>query len=378
MNKYRVLCKKERGIMFTKKQKTFCSRPLRENDLLEVSLNSSEDILSPDEHGKGILLSILERMKDLAPMGDDDSRSLWVETLSDDSDDVAWYEITSGSYRDSHYLIISDEDCFSLTIMTGGGMFDSDVDREVDLSDFLTSLSGYISRLVGRIVTSPEKYNRYIEANLPYSKRSGRILRSRRDALIPWMRIQAPEGAVDFVKECVDHEDSPSGVEKMGAKAFLFALKTALDEAGEYWGQFDSLGEYTVGDDDYENCEEIMDWKLSGDYRIRLKKNPEGKRYVSVRCLYEECLDLALEICLSLVRQGFPVMLENPSAILDVLEGKDYIDVYPGACDFDNEIGMSEMILPIQGRMDPEAYDELVEAIEWEPLAQVMANPFRR
>ena len=71
-------------------------------------------------------------------------------------------------------------------------------------------------------------------------------------------------------------------------------------------------------------------------------------------------------------------MLENPSAILDVLEGKDYIDVYPGACDFDNEIGMSEMILPIQGRMDPEAYDELVEAIEWEPLAQVMANPFRR
>ena len=364
--------------MFTKKQKTFCSRPLRENDLLEVSLISSEDILSPDEHGKGILLSILERMKDLAPMGDDDSRSLWVETLSDDSDDVAWYEITSGSYRDSHYLIISDEDCFSLTIMTGGGMFDSDVDREVDLSDFLTALSGYISRLVGRIVTSPEKYNRYIEANLPYSKRSGKILRSRRDALIPWMRIQAPEGAVDFVKECVDHEDSPSGVEKMGAKAFLLALKTALDEAGEYWGQFDSLGEYTVGDDDYENCEEIMDWKLSGDYRIRLKKNPEGKRYVSVRCLYEECLDLALEICLSLVRQGFPVMLENPSAILDVLEGKDYIDVYPGACDFDNEIGMSEMTLPIQGRMNPEAYDELVEAIEWEPLAQVMANPFRR
>lgn len=378
MNKYRVLCKKERGIMFTKKQKTFCSRPLREKDLLEVSLISSEDILYPDEHGKGILLSILERMKDMAPMGDDDSRSLWIETICEASEDIAWYEITSGSYRDSHYLIISDEDCFSLTIVTGGDMFDSDVERDVDLSDFLTSLSGYLSRLVGRIITSPERYNRYIEANLPYSCRSGKILRSRRDALIPWMRIQAPEGAVDFVKECIDNKDSLSGEEKIDAKAFLFALKTALDEAGEYWGQFDSLDENKVEEDDLEHCETIIDRNLSGGYRICPKKNREGKWYISVRCLYEEYIEVFLEICLSLVRQGFPVMIENSSAMLDVLEGKDYIDVYPGACDFDNEIGMAEMTLPFQGGVNPKTYDELVEAIEWEPLAKVRVNPFRK
>lgn len=364
--------------MFTKKQKTFCSRPLREKDLLEVSVSNCEEILSPDEHGRGILLTILERMKDLAPMGDDDSRSLWIETLCEDPGEVAWYEVTSGSFRDSHYLIISDEEFFSLMIVSGGDLLDSDAERDVDISDFLNSLNGYLSRLVGRIRTSPERYNDYIAGNLPYTKRTGKILRSKRDALMPWMKIEASDEAVDFVKDCIAHEDCPSGYDKIETRAFLEALRSAMDEAGDCFHQFESLSHFYSDADDLGEVFPFMDLKLSDGYRLRPKMNREGKWYISVRSCYEEYLDIVLQVCLGLRRQGIPVVIENPSAIASVLSGEDYVDVFPGACDFETEIGMAEMELPSPNReVSPALYSELVEAIEWEGLMPVKNNPFR-
>lgn len=364
--------------MFTKKQKTFCSRPLREKDLLEVSLRNCEDILSPDEHGRGILLTILERMKDLAPMGDDDRRSLWIETLCESHGEVAWYEVTSGSYRDSHYLIISDEEFFSLMIVSGGDLVDSDVDKDVDMSDFLNSLNGYLSRLVGRIKTSPERYNDYVEKNLPYSKRTGKILRSKRDALMPWMRIEVTDEAVDFVRRCVENEDCPPGEDKIGARAFLEALRVAMDEAGEYLYQFESLSEQFSDVDNLGEVFPFMDLILSEGYRLRPKMNLEGEWYISVHCCYEEYLDVVLPISLSLSRQGFPVMIENPSLIADILSGNDYIDVYSGACDFETGIGMAEMELPSpNGERNSKIYEDLVAVIEWKRLNPVEINPFR-
>lgn len=341
-------------------------------------MRTNDDVLSPDGHGRGILLTILERMKDLAPMGDDDRRSLWIETLCEDPGEVAWYEVTSGSYRDSHYIVISDEECFSLMIVSGGALLDSDVDTDVDVSDFLNSLNGYLSRLVGRIRVSPERYNDYIEENLPYSKRTGKILRSKRDALMPWMRIGVPDGAEDFVRNCIAYEDCPPGEEKIGAKTFLEALRAAMDEAGECLYQFEDLSDLYSDEENLGEVFPFMNLRFPDGYRLRPKKNREGGWYISFHCCYEGYLDVALSLCLSLRRQGLPVMIENPSAIAIALSGDDYVDIFPGACEFDTEIGMAEMELPSPNRDVREIlYSELVEAVEWDPITPVKINPFR-
>lgn len=120
------------------------------------------------------LQGILELTGRLAPMGDDEERSLWVE-IPDRRRKTHWYRIrTCKVYNEYIGLLITDGRWSAATFCNDTGRYgtmDADEWEEMVIEDLLTD----IESLVSQILNDPDKYNRHVEDCLPKQMRMGRI-----------------------------------------------------------------------------------------------------------------------------------------------------------------------------------------------------------
>lgn len=153
-------------------------------------------------------------MRRLKVMGDDERRSLWLEIHlpgrryywgedKRDRNGNIWYWISTGNYRGFHYLLLGDNRhrCIDLRSQPYVGEVRNPEHIYTDVREPLLRLEEYVKRIVDAVCVAPDKYNEYIEENLPYWKRHGTIRRSVLNGICPlYRRVENPEAEVELLE----------------------------------------------------------------------------------------------------------------------------------------------------------------------------------
>lgn len=154
-----------------------------------------------DDSSLAVMLRIEKTMQRLKVMGDDDRRILWIRIKAParyrygilDDQKFYWCQLLTAHYEDLHYLILENPDgwrrqlvlCNNQTTLRKRGK----TEHTVDVKDGLLLLEEYVTALVDSICKNPDIYNSYVEKNLPYGLRKGRIRRSDLNRLLPDYKI---------------------------------------------------------------------------------------------------------------------------------------------------------------------------------------------
>ena len=172
---------------------------LKYNDLKYLMALDGHDLFNGvivDDASLAVMLRIEQTMQRLCPMGDDSIRWLWIEIKAPgkrnrfeetDANDNYWYQICSAHIKDFHYMQISNREGKFIYMQSSENIFNERVADEYyeALSEPLKKIEKYISALVDHICENPDEYNNYVEKNLPYSKRDGRIRRADLNRICP-------------------------------------------------------------------------------------------------------------------------------------------------------------------------------------------------
>lgn len=157
--------------------------------------------VAPDDPSLEVMLRIEKTMQRLKVMGDDDRRILWIRLKSPDRyrygivDDQKfyWCQLSTAQYEGRHYLILDNPDGWGnrLVLMSchNASRLRNVPDYEVEVMDGLLLLEEYVTALVDSICKNPDIYNAYVEKNLPYGLRKGRIRRADLTRLLPDYKI---------------------------------------------------------------------------------------------------------------------------------------------------------------------------------------------
>lgn len=187
-------------------------KELKYNDLKSILCHNHNLIgIVVDDASLEVMLRIEKTMQRLKVMGNDARRILWIEIKAPgkrnrfeetDTNENYWYQIYSAHFKKFHYILISNREGKFISLQSAkyiGG------ERIVDvyygaLSEPLKKIEKYISALVDHICENPDEYNNYVEKNLPYSKRDGRIRRADLNRICPIYRtFENPQHVVDIV-----------------------------------------------------------------------------------------------------------------------------------------------------------------------------------
>ncbi|MBQ7750476.1 MAG: hypothetical protein IJR77_04530 [Bacteroidales bacterium] len=181
------------------KKKTFCSGALRLSSLSGILTNDPLETVIPDGIGRRILLSIQETMRQLAPVGDNDRRTLWFEVLGRGKNpEVMWLEVSFSIYRDFHYMLLSDGRSEYHAVMNRSDSADEPAAGygTEGLTRSLSCLFGYLQDLIRKIAADPQAYNKYLEDNFPWALRTGGINVQELDRIFGRRIVDAEERAV--------------------------------------------------------------------------------------------------------------------------------------------------------------------------------------
>ena len=187
-------------------------KELKYNDLKSILCHiRTYNGIIVDDASLEVMLRIEKTMQRLKVMGTDARRILWIEIKAPgkrnrfeetDTNENYWYQICSAHFKKFHYILISNREGKFISLQSAkyiGG------ERKVDvyygaLSEPLKKIEKYISALVDHICENPDEYNNYVEKNLPYSKRDGRIRRADLNRICPIYRtFENPQHVIDVI-----------------------------------------------------------------------------------------------------------------------------------------------------------------------------------
>ncbi len=167
-----------------------------------------------DDASLEVMLRIEKEMHRLKVMGDDERRSLWIEIHlpgrryywgedKRDRNGNIWYWISTGNYRGFHSLLLGDNHhrCVDLRSQPFVGEQRNPEHIYTDVSKSLLRLEEYVRVIVDAVCMAPDKYNEYVEENLPYWKRHGTVRRSVLNGICPlYRRVENPEAEVELLE----------------------------------------------------------------------------------------------------------------------------------------------------------------------------------
>ena len=167
-----------------------------------------------DDASLEVMLRIEKEMHRLKVMGDDERRSLWIEIHlpgkryywgedKRDRNGNIWYWISTGNYRGFHSLLLGDNHhrCVDLRSQPFVGEQRNPEYIYTDVHKPLLRLEEYVRAIVDAVCMAPDKYNEYVEENLPYWKRHGTIRRSVLNGICPlYRRVENPETEVELLE----------------------------------------------------------------------------------------------------------------------------------------------------------------------------------
>lgn len=167
---------------FNDQKKFYRQNALTQSDILYLPDSRGLDVTAVSGKCADIVRSIHDAMGRLAPMGDDERRSLWFEVKGKRWE---WYRLSVSTYKDRHYLYITGDSYDHHVFCDKEDCNSRHCFYEDELAGIFSKIEKYAAGLVDNILSAPEQYNSYVEKYLSYNRREGLIKRSVLNSLIP-------------------------------------------------------------------------------------------------------------------------------------------------------------------------------------------------
>ena len=358
-----------------------------------------------------LLNKILDQTDRLAPMGDDEMRTFWIEVPGERCE-PAWFRIrTCRVYNGYIGLDILEHRDMAYTV------FYKDDRRGITSSDywnkFLSMFLDDITHLIDYIVENEDDYNAYVDARLPKQLREGKIRRRKLVELLPdyKLNVELPDVARQALTALIG--DRTPTVGKMTIREFCKWYRIAYYA---FMGTEESAESAKMSDMEFYNTRSVccrgvfdnyeFDFDSEKDY-LEFAKDHYSEIGLS-RCdiagvhiapdqwkigvggSYSSSTGPVLNIVAALYKAGAPLYLYNPVRYLAALDETDYFAVKPNIYhDYlnsnDDDCGGS-VNLPFTDEITEDSSGEdslwtmkkLTEVIaetQWKPLLSVRKAP---
>lgn len=401
------------------------SAPILDNFISKAQYHP--DLLSQEE--KDALLSIIEKLQCVAICGNDECRELWltiergsIEDFGDyndylengiveNRDDfeklwkdeypdlVKWYLLSVKHYNEECFLFIDSK--LTLHIKKGA----SNITESINLQ-LISWIDQAVSKCLDWLKSDTTGYNEYINQHLPYTKRTGRILRQDYWNIDPkekeWMLKGLAANDIDTLKiivELSENDEQTIFPEKMTSGILFDCCKIGYD-ANNYpydaelkpvdlyckFADGRDFGLTKLIPDSPQAFEEWFDkreWQFGHPWEVCRGGNSTHISLYVDKQANEWKLSLAgksrgriaetVRFAIALYSHNIPFKLWNATEILAMVSGADYIgivpeEVTPVYCHSyfpkeDHIIGF--MNLPTENR------DKVVDIAYWYPLNKI-------
>ena len=377
-----------------------------------------------DDTALEVMLRIEKTMQRLEVMGDDEQRWLWIELKAPgkrnrmeeaDKNGNYWYKVLTANYEGFHYMVISNGqwryvDLRSATYV-GGERIPNVWHGNVSKS--LLKLEKHITALVDSICENADKYNSYIDKNLPFSKRNGIIRRADLNRICPVYRtFENSQHVVEIVKKT---NSLPLwSADKMTLRTYIhvwrilyevyrtkdnynpapksdFANKSDVEVFMRYNSKgreiegldLDSEQDYLKWEDENSSFH-CMDVAYARIHLYAYKKKDYWGKNVSVAddhwffslsfSVYGYSNDV-VNMLEALCDAGVGVVCDESERLLRIAEETDYVGITPGPNKYSHnkKVG-NEITLPyVHDDITTQQVAEVIAATEWEPLRKVEA-----
>ena len=382
-----------------------------ENILLLMKSNHWGEILLTGL-SLSLLRTILEQTARLAPMGDDEVRTLWVDVKGKDGR-IYWFRFRTWVYRDTIGLDILDEREMSITSLTNKDSLQPYYDYDY-LETFLSQLLDDLTALIDDICKDTSSYNEYVEKNLPKQLRSGRIPTEKLVELIPEFKLPVLEPGVARQGLIALIGNRTPTLKRMTIKEYCKWYRIAFNAFHSHEETEDEQLNYSDVEfyDRHSTC--CPNAISSGGYDINSEKDfiafakdhygeiglsrcnvfgrligPEQWK-IDIDSSYSAYTGQVLNIVAAMYKAGAPLYLHNPADFLAALDGTDYYAVKPNVYhDYRHSNGekcgasfvipfpdeIADDLPPEETTWTKERLEAVIEATEWNPLAKVKKNP---
>jgi len=395
-------------------------------DLLLQKAKAQPIVIKPDE--KALLMKMLENVKSIAVSGTDDYRHFWfyldrgkirdygsfaeyrqdgvVDTreefkelwLCDYPEEKHWYHFETNEYNGEYYFYIDSKLTFHISKDKPNKYY-----GEIDNSQLLSLLSNLAETYCQWIVEDNAGYNRFINLNLSYQRRKGKILRKKYREISSYDKKMITKGItkkdIALLKKIV---------EQSGNDYQLSPMKTMTSgKFFEYCRMGYDANNYFKRQPDISNSDAYRAFSDGRDEDLR-KLNPDSEKefrqwyfdrgrggghpwevcrggnstHISLYVQHEEAgwwLRLAgssstrvnetVKFALALYKNQIPFKLSDASEILNMVTGEDYIgivpkEIFPRYC---HSLFPDERIIDFMN-LGWEDTNKIIAAAEWYPV----------
>ena len=352
------------------------------------------------------LQGILELTGRLAPMGDDEERSLWVE-IPDRKRKVHWYRIrTCKVYNEYIGLLITDGRWSAATFCNDTGRYgtiDADEWEEMVIGNLLTD----IENLVSQILKDPDKYNRHVEECLPKQMRMGRIPRRSLEEIVPDFSLDIADSDLTRKALIAVRDGKTPTLKSMTIREFCHWYRVAFQafhKIRQGTGTMDDLHYYAthcfcnpdiITNMGYDPDSEKDFIRFATDHygEIGLTRcDVRGMRVangwkISIDASYYIFTEKLLDMIGALYAAGAPLYVHDPERLLAVIDKTDWFAIKPNTYrnyrSYDDTDCGGSLALPLddevpdddvdadESRWNKARLEAVIAAAEWQPIPQV-------
>lgn len=357
------------------------------------ALTQSDIQYFPDSRGlevtvvSGTCAYIIRRihgaMSRLAPMGDDERRSLWFEVRGKGWE---WYRLSVSTYKDRHYLYITGDTYDHHVFCDKEDCNSHHCFYEDELVGIFSKVEKYVVGLVDNILSASEQYNSYVEKYLSYYRREGLIKRSILNSLIPDNRYDGID--IPRVINLYENLFEPTQFSEMTLRCYMHYWRIAYEAVyGKMSGndievfRHSSKG-YEIKEYNLDSEDDFRRWKNDvSPYhgfdvvyaRVHLYPtytNGQWHFYVGTGSYWN--LDDCFRAVVGLSDAGISVELGEVDHVLGILKETDYVEITPYAYRYmqGDDIG-SQMKLPYAYEVDKKVIKKIIANTNWNKIERV-------
>lgn len=364
-------------------KKLYRQNALIQSDIFHLPISRFLDVTVVSGKCAESIRSIHRAMGRLAPMGDDERRSLWFEVRGNRWE---WYRLSVSIYKDRHYLYITGDTYDHHVFCDKEDCNSHHCFYEDELIEIFSKIEKYVVGLVDNILSDPEQYNAYVDKYLSYYRRGGLIKRSILNSLMP---DNSYEG-IDLQKVIRIYETllEPTQFSEMTLRRYMHYWRIAYEAVyGKMSGddievfQHSSKG-YEAREYNLDSEDDFRRWKSDvSPYhgfdvvyaRVHLyPKYTNGQWHLYVGTGSYWNLDDCFRAVVGLSDAGISVELGEVDHVLGILKETDYVEITPYAYRYmqGDDIG-SQMKLPYAYEVDKKVIKKIIANTKWNKLEKV-------
>lgn len=370
--------------------KTFCDNPLNTASIRRLENIHGWDTILLDKQSCHILFKIEQQINRLGCIGFDDMRKLWIETVSKEK--VIWFEVLTRNYNGLHSLFLSSQEVGQIAFETGLHQCDQGkTEKRHSAKVLLSRLEGYLKAVIDRIEENADAYNDYVEKNLSYYEREGRISARIYYSIMPEDEMKKTRAALLAKLNLISCAEKGKSWDNMTLEKYIHVWRLTYE--GYHSRKFETMGDLEVffrsskgnevNEQDLSSQDAFKKWcKDCSPYhcydilyaRVSLYPVMEdnGKWHFSLQGAYEWNISEMINAALALANEGIPFSFDC-NTYKRYLNNDYMMDISNDVCN----CSLCEPVLrlPHPGEdVSQEQIGSLINAIQWKSIEKVKMN----